>query len=60
MIYAVNINQQPLMYFFAGGVVSVWIFYVNQIMNKKSREKMDDILNRVKRIEERIDGLYKK
>lgn len=60
MIYILSINEPPLLYFWASAVVSIWILFVTQSINKKTSENIKDTLERVKRIEERLDGLHKK
>lgn len=50
------VNVQPdLMYFWAGAIVSIWIWIVSISISKKSNKKIDEILDTVKRIEARLD-----
>ena len=60
LIYAAIINDIQLMYFWAAAVVSIWILFATQSINKRTNDNIVEILERVKRIEERLDGLHKK
>jgi formate-dependent nitrite reductase membrane component NrfD len=57
-------NDPQLMFFWITALFTVGILiistYVSVILNKKSNDKLGEILDRIKRIEERLDGLHKK
>ena len=53
-------HDSRLIYFWSASMVAVFILMLSISINKQSSKNIEDILERVKRIEERLDGLHKK
>ena len=54
MILLIPLEPQ-LMYFFAGSIVSIWIWFAGTSINKKSEKNIEKILKKVEEIERKLE-----